>query len=192
MSVNNFSGGQTCVNNPNVNQVGQVIISSGRQVIVPRAKFNCSGRITNVTVSMQSQPVIPNNNLPLFQVWHPTSLNSSTYNKIGEVQLPAGEFVGVGVGRSYFFANLTLNGNSQIKFQSGDVIGYYQPSSSHRSIGSIQSSGFTSYSNTVSSPLTSIDISTVDNTDNNHQPLIAVMFGKVIKINSYQHSFFMH
>ena len=141
---------------------------------------------------MQNRPAIPNNNLPLFQVWHPASLNSSTYNKIGEVQLPAGDFVPVGVGRNYFFANLPLNGSSQIEFQSGDVIGYYQPSSSQRSIGSDQTSGYTSYSNNVTSPSTSIDISTVDNTDNNHQPLIAVMFGKIININSFQHNFFMH
>ena len=186
MSVNNFLDDQTCVNNPNVNQVGQVIISSGRQVIIPRAKFNCSGRITNVSVSMQNQPVaIPNDNLPLFQVWHPTSLNSSAYNKIGEVQLPAGDFVAVSAGRSYFFANLTLNGSSQIEFQSGGVIGYYQPSSSQRSIWSIQTSGYISYSNNNDTyPLTLIDISTAENTDNDHQPLIAVMFSKIININS--------
>ena len=133
---------------------------------------------------MNQLDIIPNDNLPLFQVWHPTSLNSSTYNKIGEVQLPPGDFVAVGVGRTYFHANLPLNGNSQIEFQSGDVIGYYQPTNSQRSIGSIQTSGYTSYSNNVTSPLTSIDISTVDNTDNNHQPLIAVMFGKTINIKS--------
>ena len=151
MSVNNFLDGQTCVNNLNANQRGQVFINSGRQVIIPRAKFNCNGRITNVAVSMSQldriDAQITLTNLPLFQVWHPTSLNSSTYNKIGEVQLPAGEFVAVGIGRNYFFANLTLNGNSKIEFQSGDAIGYYQPSSSERSIWSIQTSGYTSYSN---------------------------------------------
>ena len=139
---------------------------------------------------MQHQLVADtNNNLPLFQVWHPTSLNSSAYDKIGEVQLPSGDFVAVGLGRNYLYANLPLNGNSQIEFQSGDVIGYYQPSNSQRLIGSIQTSGYTSYSNNVTSTLTSIDISTVDNTDNNHQPLIAVMFSKTINVNSYQHYF---
>ena len=122
-------------------------------------------------------------NLPLFQVWHPTSLNSSTYNKVGEVRLPAGDFVAVGAGRNYEQANLPLNDNSQIEFQSGDVIGYYQPSPSQHLIGSIQASGYTSYSNTVTSPLTSFDIRTVESADNNHQPLIAVMFGKTININ---------
>ena len=172
-----FSGGQTCVNNPNVNQIGEVFISSGRQVIVPSARFNCNGRITNVVVSMSNQPFV--NNLPLFQVWHPTSPNSSVYNIIDEVQLPAGMFIQVGTGRNYYSASLSLNSSSQIEFQSGDVIGYYQPSNPRRLIGSILISGFNSYSNTVTSPTTSIDTSNVDNTETGHQPLISVMFGKV-------------
>ena len=139
---------------------------------------------------MEPQPnAITKNNLPLFQVWHPTSINSSTYYKIGEIQLPAGEFVAVGIGKNYHGANLPLNGNNQIEFQSGDVIGYYQPASAHRLIWSIQTSGYTSYSNNNTNTSTSIDINSVDNTDNNHQPLIAVMFGKIININSYQHNF---
>ena len=191
LNVNNFLGGQTCVNNPNANQRGQVFITSGRQVIVPRAKFNCSGRITNVAVSMQRQ-VIVGGNLPLFQVWHPTSLDSSTYNKIGEVQLPEGEFVAVGVDRNYHHANLPLNGNSRIEFQSGDVIGYYQPLISQRLIWNIETSGYTSYSTTVTSPSISIDISTVENADDNHQPLFAVIFGKTINISSTYIAQFFH
>ena len=176
-----FSGGQSCVNNPNVNQRGSASIASGRQVIVPSARFNCNGRITNVRVSMQS--IIFDNNFPLFQVWHPTSPNSSTYNKTGEVQLPAGEFVRVGAGRNYHSANLSLNSsNSQIEFQSGDVIGYYQPSNPRWLIWSIQTSGYTSFSNTVTSPTTSINISNVDNTDTDRQPLIELMFGKMNKL----------
>ena len=120
-------------------------------------------------------------NFPLFQVWHPTSPNSSTYNKTGEVQLPAGEFVRVGAGRNYHSANLSLNSsNSQIEFQSGDVIGYYQPSNPRWSIWSVQTSGYTSYSNNVTTPSSSINTNNVDNIEGNHQPLIAVMFGKII------------
>ena len=180
------------MNNPNVNQRGQVTINSGRQVIVPRARFNCSGRITNIAVSM-SQPShinIPNMrviNLPLFQVWHPTSFNSSTYNKIGEVQLPKGDFVGLGFRKSYYHVNLQINSSSQIEFHSGDVIGYYQPSDPLRLIGSISTTGYTSYSNIASSPSTSIDINNVNNTDNSYQPLIEVLFGKVIRLNPFSH-----
>ena len=169
------------MNNPNVNQIGSASIDSGRQVIVPSARFNCNGRITNVAVSMSTQPF--GNNFPLFQVWHPTSLNSSTYIKTDEVQLPEGVFVPVGAGKSYHSANLSLNSNGQIEFQSGDVIGYYQPANPRWSIWSIQTSGYTSYSNNVTSPSTSINISNVDNTETNHQPLIAIMFGKSCKMN---------
>ena len=35
-------------------------------MIVPSARFNCNGRITNVAVSMSTQPF--GNNFPLFQV----------------------------------------------------------------------------------------------------------------------------
>ena len=102
-----FSDGQICVNNPDVNQRGDVFIRSGRQVIVPKATFNCSGRITNIAVSMRCWPF--GSNIPLFQVWHPISLNSTTYNKIGDVQLPAGNRIG---RRSYNYANLSLNNSN--------------------------------------------------------------------------------
>ena len=123
------------------------------------------------------------NDFPLFQVWHPTSLNSTIYSKIGEVQLPAGDFVAVGVNRNYYSASLSLNSNSQIEFQSGDVIGYYEPSSSRWLIGSIQTSGYTSYSDIVATPSTSIDTNNVDNTEVNRQPLIEVIFGKIRQIS---------
>ena len=116
---------------------------------------------------------------PRFQVWHPTSPNSSNYNRIGDVQLPAGNFVFVGDRRNYYSANVSLNSSSQIEFQSGDVIGYYQPFNSSRLMWSIQTSGYTSYSNTVNSSSTSIDTNNVNNTENNRQPLIAVTFGKI-------------
>ena len=177
-----FSGGQTCLNNPNVNQRGQRTIDDGRQVIVPKARFNCNGRITNVAVSMEKWIGTTNN--PLFQVWHPTSLNSSTYNKLTEVQLPAGIFKSIGRNQNYYKVSLSLNSSSQIEFQSGDVIGYYQPSNTQRHIWSIQTSGYTSYSYTAKS--STIDINSAENIDTNLQPLIKVIFGKIInKLNLY-------
>ena len=166
------------MSNPNVNQRGQVRIDTGRQVIVPNTRFNCNGRITNVAVSMLEWH---GTNLPLFQVWHPTSLNSSIYNKIGEIQLSPGNFIAVGLNRNYYYASLSLSTNSKIEFQSGDVIGYYQPSNTQQEIWNIQTNGYTSYSNTVTSPSTSIDTNNVDYIEANHQPLIEVMFGKIIQ-----------
>ena len=155
-------------------------IDNGRQVIVPNARFNCNGGITNVAVSMKGW--FSATNYPIFQVWRSiaTSLQSSTYSKIGEVQLSYGTLKVVDQG-SYSYADMLLNSSSQIEFQSGDVIGYYQPSNPRRQIWSIQTSRYISYSNDVTSPLTSIDINNVDDIHNDYQPLIAVIFGKVMQ-----------
>ena len=114
--------------------------------------------------------------LPLFQLWHPASPNSSMYSKVGEVELPFGDRIG-GFIINHYFANLSLS--SEIEFQSGDVIGYYQPPEARWVIRSIQISGYTSYSRTVTSPSTSIDISSVGNIESDRQPLIEVTLGKI-------------
>ena len=151
------------------------MIGSGRQVIVPSARFNCNGRITNVAVSMDGEM---GSNYPLFQVWHPTSPNSSTYNIIDEVQLAAGNYRNIDGSIGYYHISISLYGNRQIEFQSGDIIGYYQPSNSRRLIWNVQTSGYTSYINTVTTSLTSVDMNNIDTFETNHQPLIRVMFGK--------------
>ena len=171
----NMLGSQTCINNPDVNQRGQVSIDSGRQVIVPSTKFYCNGRITNIAVSMEFIP--SGSSFSIFQVWCPVSPLSSSYTIIGEVQLPAGDLVGSS-STGYCFASLAVNGNSQIEFQSGDVIGYYQPTDPRFKIWNIQTSGYTSYSNTITSSSTSIDTNSVNSIENDRQPLIEVTFGK--------------
>lgn len=148
-------------------------------MIVPNASLNCNGRITNVAVSMEL--ILFGSNLPLFQIWHPTSINSNSYTIIGEVQLPTGDRIGNPFTSGYYYASISLNSSSQIEFQSGDVIGYYQPSNPRRRIQSIQTSGYASYSSTVTSPLTSIDINNVDNIETDRQPLIEIAFGKINK-----------
>ena len=166
------------MNNPDVNQRGQVTIDDGRQVIVPNARFNCNGRITNVAVSMTWSGAI---NYPLFQVWHP--ITTSTYSKIGEVQLSGGSLKVADQG-SYYYVNMSLNSNSQIEFQSGDVVGYYQPSNA-RQIWNIQMDEYTSYSYTVANPLILLNINTEGISETNYQPLIEVMFGKIINVCMY-------
>ena len=145
-------------------------------MIVPNARFNCRGRITSFAVSMRGQVGA---NFPLFQVWRPTSRNSSRYNKTVEVELNGGNYIKIDDSNGYYYATISLN--SHIEVQAGDVIGYYQPSNPNRRIWSTQTSGYTSYSNTTTSPLTSINISNVNiTTEANSQPLIKVMFGKIV------------
>ena len=146
-------------------------------MIVPNARFNCNGRITNVVASMIWSLVTINHTL--FQVWRPI-LNSNIYIKIGEVQLSDGSLKVADEG-SYYYVNMSLNSSSQIEFQSGDVVGYYQPSNA-RQIWNIQMDEYTSYSYTVTSPLIFLNINTEGISETNYQPLIEVMFGKIINV----------
>jgi len=147
-------------------------------VVVPDANFSCNGRITNVAVSMQFSGFTAD--FPLFQVWRPSSSSSNVYEKTGEVQLPGGEFIG-DLLQNYFLASVSLSDSEQIEFQSGDIIGYYQPADPRRLVRSIQTGGYTAYSNNVASSTDTIDISSVENVENNRQPLVAIMFGKSYK-----------
>ena len=144
-------------------------------MIVPAARFNCNGRITSIAASLQ---FLFGTDLPLFQVWRPFSPNSTIYTKISEVELPPGDRMG-GIIVNYYFANLSLNSSSQIEFQSGDVIGYFQSPDPQRWVRNIQATGYTSYSNDASNSSASfIDTSNTDNTDIERQPLIEVAIGQ--------------
>ena len=176
MVIHYLSGAQTYLNNPSVTQKGQVTINSGRQVIVPNARFNCNGRITNVAASMRDWSGA--NNYPIFEMWRPYRYSGS-YMKIGVVHFSAGSLKGAGQG-SYYYANISLNSSSQIEFQSGDVIGYYQPSNAQRKIWSIQTDEYTSYSLTFPYALDVLHIYSDGISVDNYQPLIKVMYGKII------------
>ena len=157
-------------------------ISSEREVIVPRARFNCNGRIKYVVASMHMLD-LKGINTPSFQVWHPTSRYSSTYEKIGEVQLPAGILIDSNHNGDYYYSKMKLNSSNQIEFQSGDVIGYYQPSNLQQVIWSIETNEYTSYvrnTSTATRFLALVDIESVMYTTINFQPLIEVVFGKVM------------
>ena len=66
------------------------------------------------------------NDYPFFQLWRSASDDSTTYNKISEVQLQSDEQVTTG-SNGLLEANIILTGNNTIEVQSGDVVGYYQP-----------------------------------------------------------------
>jgi len=171
----NFSGGQSCIENPDVNRAGDHTSLTGVQVIVPGASINCDVRITSIAVSMHFGGYI-NGGLPLVQIWRPSSPGSSVYNKVAQAQLSAGYLMGNST-HGYYFQHLTVNGTAD--FQSGDVIGYYQSSIPLRTIWNIETNGFISYSNNANSPATTIDISDVDNVENKRQPLIELLYGKL-------------
>ena len=146
-------------------------------MIVPNTRFNCNGRITSIGASMigNGNVLDRGSNLPMIQTWRPSSLGSDIYNRVSQVQTSTGSLIRSGF---YFLYNISFTGSSRTEFQSGDVIGYYQPNDPRRRISSIQTSGYTSYSNNANSSATTINISDVDNTDVQLQPLIKAIFGK--------------
>ena len=150
---------------------------AGSQVIVPSASINCDVRIIGLIVSMNFGG-FSNGGLPFFQIWRPSSPGSSVYSRIYQAQLLDGIFLG-NPHNGYYFGNFVLRNPAE--FQSGDVIGYYQSSMPLRTIWNIETSGYTSYNNNANSPATTINISDVDNEENDRQPLIELLYGKSTK-----------
>jgi len=142
---------------------------AGSQVIVPSASINCAVRIIGLEVSMNFGGF--SGGLPFLQIWRPSSPGSSVYGRIYQVQLLGGNF-----RNGYYFGRFRLINPAE--FQSGDVIGYYESSVPSRTIWNIETSGYTSYSNNANSPATTINISDVDNVENDRQPLIELFYGK--------------
>jgi len=163
---------QSCIENPDVNQIGTNIISSGQQVIVPNTRLNCTVRITHIAVSLAFGYL--GSNPPMIQIWRPSFPGSNVYYRLCEVEVPNGEVKVF----NHIFVNLTVSNKGNITFLPGDVLGYYQPSNATRLIWSIETSGYTSYSNNVSSSLDRIDLRKVDNVETDQQPLIELSFGK--------------
>ena len=122
-------------------------------------------------------------NYPILQVWHPTS--STEYTRV-DAECPLNDTdISMNtddMGNIYYFGNVSCTGNNSIKFQSGDIIGYHQSDPLHYRVWSIVTSGYTAYYRDVSTPLTTFNINNADGTTNNRQPLIQVMYGKVINM----------
>ncbi|XP_065899208.1 CUB and sushi domain-containing protein 1-like isoform X3 [Dysidea avara] len=165
-----ITGGQNCIDNPDVSQIGTVLVPSGRQVVVPNVRLNCTVRVTHIAASLGFGDL--GSNQPIIQMWRPSSPGSTVYNRIAQVQT-TGEIT---IDFNHFFFNLSIPNSSDFEFLPGDVIGYYQPSSPRRRIWSIPTSGYTSYSNNANGPTTTIDISNVDNVEPSRQPLIELSF----------------
>ena len=121
---NSLLGGQACTDSVNIQRSG-FIIGPNRLAIVPRFNFTCDGRITSIRARVFMSNDFRRNDYPSFQVWRPSSVGSTIYNKIGEVQLQSDDQVTD--SNNNRIANIILTDNNTIEFQSGDVVGYYQP-----------------------------------------------------------------
>ena len=165
-----YLDGQNCINNPNISRAGHFVFPEGIQIIMPSLNFTCNGRISGVTANVSV--LWESGSLPVFQVWHPLSPGSNIYSKIGEVQFETEARVS-----SYFISvSLTSLRNNQIEFQSGDVIGCYQPFNSPYRILWISDASYTVYFNSVSNSTDTVN--SVNYRTRIWQPLISVMTGE--------------
>ena len=84
----------------------------------------------------------------------------------------------------FYLVNVSCANDSRIEFQSDDIIGYSQDSSSQYRLGIINAMGYTSYGhmgNGSDSQLDTFNINDVMETNiyNNTQPLIQMIVGNV-------------
>ena len=103
-------------------------------------------------------------------MWRPSSTSSTTYNRIGEIQLTHNK---VTCGGTYRTAYIILTGNNTIEVQSGDVVGYYHPPRSRYRVTTIQTDGYILHE--FSGSYESVYL---NNGHNYHQPLLQFTIGK--------------
>ena len=108
---------------------------------------------------------------PRIQVWRPEA-GSQVYNRIDQYTLSQND---INRRNNYYLANVAFTGSSRIEFQSGDIIGYYQPSDPRYTVWSVQTSGYNSYSLSGRSS-TTFSLNSANN-DEGRQPLIQVSLG---------------
>ena len=173
--------GQSCVDTVNVRQRGNDNFRDARQVIVPRSNFSCNGRITGYLMSLDQQNGNNVQGHPSVQVWHP--INSTVYTRVNtECALTESDITSI---EDYHLGNASCTGNNRIEFQSGDVIGYHQADSVRYRLWTIRTTEYIAYSYDANTPLSTVNINNADNSIDDRQPLIQVMFGKIIFILLY-------
>ena len=171
-------GSESCFEYVTVQQRGGIDVPERFQVIVPRANFTCSGRITGITASMNR--VASGITDPYLQVWHPPTPGIDVFDKVGEVQLVESEVVEE-VGNNndtYWLVNITVNDDDRIEFEAGDVIGYYHPPDTRYRVWSITTAGYIAFGSRLDNSSNAINIDTQEVSSNNRQPLIQFVIGK--------------
>ena len=172
---NSLLGGQFCTDSVNIEQDGDSTRRLNRLAIIPRLNFTCNGRITGIIVRVRI--IGGRNDYPFFQVWRPSSTDSTVYNKTGEVQLQSDDQMTDSGSFQLQTVNIILTGNETIEFQSGDVVGYYHPRDSRYRARTIRTDGYIQYQFDGSPAPTSVNLNNAD-IDNNQQPLIQFTIGK--------------
>ena len=159
----------------NVQQQGDDQLDADSQVIIPMSNTSCSGRITGFMMSL-SQEQNSSDYLRL-EVWSPTNILSEVYEMIAEYVLAEHDIKDMG---KYHFANVSFAENETIKFEKGSFIGIYLPPNPQYTVWSINT---TENANRRIIPRMDLNITRASNVYtmvNDSQPLIQVVFGKLI------------
>ena len=177
LMINSLLDGQVCIdtNNVNIQQNGDGVLGTGRVSIITRLNFSCDGTITQIRVRVRCNCGGIASNFTFFQVWRPSSFGSTVYNRISEVQLQSEDQVITG-SNGFEEANIILTGNNTIRFESGDVVGYYDPGTRYQA-RTITTAGYLLHHNQFSQSPETIDLSNFS-TITNRQPLIQLTVGK--------------
>ena len=167
--------GQSCVDTVNVERKGSDAFEGSFQVIIPKIKFSCNGRITGYNISLESVGDNPQH-YPTVQVWRPT--NSSSYKWINE--LVNGD-VANNCSEEYCLANVIFTDNNRVEFQPGDIIGYTTPhqGNNYYTVWSTETGGYISYATITTGSRIPTTFDIIENIRREEwQPLIKVLYGK--------------
>ena len=175
-ALSNVLGSEFCIECNNVQQRSDSRIATNSLVIIPRLKFSCNGRITNVRAGLDR--LQNNNNFLTFQLWRPLLSDTMIYNKVGEIQLQSESQVTEGYNN--FEATIILTGEKRLEFQPGDVIGYYHPPRPHYRVLDVGTMGYKLYRFDETSPPDTLNLSEANKTLLNRQPLLQFTIGKII------------
>ena len=159
----------------NVQQEGNDQFNGQVQVIVPRSSFSCSGRLTGYLVSLDQDS--DEDDYPHIEIWRPSAL--SGYRRIAEYVLTESDITEMD---NYYFANVSFAINETTQFQPGDAIGYYQPSSPHYTVWSVDTEGYVSHTAESRGGFFFINLLS---RENNRQPLIQVLYGMLNYLYNY-------
>ena len=172
---NSLLGGQECTDSDDILQPGDDLTGHNRLAIIPRLNFTCNGRITSIRIRLWFEE--ERSNYPFFQMWRAASVGSTTYNKIGEVQLQSDDQV-TSVSSTTQIATITLTGNNTIEVQSGDVVGYCHPPNARLRVITRGTDGYILYQFNRSSD--SVDLNNAVGSYNEQQPVIQFTIGKCV------------
>jgi len=169
-----FTGGKNCIQNINVQLIGDDYMTRNRLGIVPHLNFRCNARITKIRVRLLLDP--NRYDYPYIQVWRPSSKDSTIYNKIAQVKVTESHIIRY----EYVEANIPLTGKNRILVETGDVIGYYHPLDAGFKVRTVKTTGYELYvfDDVDGSTATSVDLNNNAYHFPRSQPIMKFTFGK--------------